>query len=107
MWRFVNRHDNIIRMETATALGCVAIEPLGPYLQREFRGQINDRFKQAIGFLARQVMEGRGYRVVRSGVRIPRKGGLFDGGTKYALQETPTSTHPPDSNELGAHREVC
>lgn len=84
LWDFLNRADNIIRMETATLLDCVAVEPLGPLLLREFSPGVAraDRFKQAVGFFAKQVLEGRGFRVHRSHCRIPREG-LFSSGTRY------------------------
>lgn len=83
LWGLLNRDDNIVRMETASALGCVAVEPVGPVLLREIGEEVRaDRVKQAIGFMARQVMERRGYRVDRSNVRIPRPG-LFTSGTRY------------------------
>jgi hypothetical protein len=83
LWDFITRPDNIIRMETASHLRRVAVEPLGPILLQEFGAQIHrDRIKQLIGHMARQVLEHRGYKVDRGNVRIARKG-LFTSGTRY------------------------
>jgi|SRR5450432_152923 hypothetical protein len=84
LWKTMTTHDNIIRMETATLLSRVAVEPLGPILLQGFGEEVRrDRVKQMIGHMARQVMEQRGYKVDRGNVRITRKG-LFTSGTRYA-----------------------
>jgi hypothetical protein len=50
-------------MQTATDLDRVAVEPLGKYLVLEFGEEaIDDRFKQFIGHIARQIMEAIGYK---------------------------------------------
>jgi hypothetical protein len=83
LWALLNRPDNIVRMETATLLDCVAVEPVGPILLREIGDEVRaDRVKQAVGHMARQIMERLGYRVDRNNVRISRPG-LFTSGTRY------------------------
>jgi hypothetical protein len=84
LWKTMTSNNNIIRMETATYLRRVAVEPLGPTLLQEFGDGVRaDRVKQMLGHMARQILESRGYKVDRGNVRITRKG-LFASGTRYA-----------------------
>lgn len=88
LWAFMNEHDTLIRMETATYLGRPAVEPLGPLLLNEFGDKVREhRVKQMIGHMVRQVVEARGYIVDRQGVRITRSGNLFTSGTRYVRRE--------------------
>lgn len=83
IWKFLVRVDNVIRMETATALDRVAVEPLGKLLLEEFGVEIEDeRTKQMIGHMARQIMYSLGYEVDRQHLRITREN-LFMSGTSY------------------------
>lgn len=83
LWEFMRRYDNVIRMETATFLERAAVEPLGPFLLDEFGGEINqDRHRQMIGHMARQVMEALGYEVDRSSLRLTRPN-MFTTATAY------------------------
>jgi hypothetical protein len=87
LWEILNRSDNIVRMETATMLECVAVEPLGPVLLRELGDDVRvDRVKQTVGHMVRQVLERLGYRIDRNNVRIPRPG-LFTSGTRYVPKD--------------------
>ena len=85
LWNFVNDHDNLIRMETATYLSRPAVEPLSPGLVARFGDEVRqDRVKQMIGRMVRQVMERRGYRMDQQSVRIPADANMFSSGTRYA-----------------------
>src|SRR5690242_1232479 len=58
IWAFLKTSDNLVRMETATFLERAAVEPLAPELVRHFGPEIaQDRLKQMIGHMARQIME--------------------------------------------------
>ena len=84
LWVFLNEHDNLIRMETASDLERVAVEPLSERLLATFGDEIRqDRVKQMIGRMARQVMEERGYRIDRQNVRISSELNMFASGTRY------------------------
>ena len=85
LWSFLNRGDIIVRMETASYLARPAVEPLAPLLLREFGGEVAQRrIKQMIGHMARQIMEGQGYNVDRSGVRIAGyQNNIFSSATRY------------------------
>lgn len=84
LWLFLNERDNLIRMETATYLERPAVQPLSPGLLARFGEEVRqDRTKQMIGRMARQVMESRGYRIDRQNVRIPAEANMFSSGTRY------------------------
>lgn len=83
LWLVLTRADNVIRMETATYLEQAAVEPLGPELLDRFSVCVNDeRVKQMIGHMARQIMEHLGYEIDRPGLRIMREG-LFTTAARY------------------------
>jgi len=85
LWTFLNKPDNVVRMETATYLARPAAEPLAPGLLSQFGAAVrNDRIKQMIGNMIRQIIEPLGYHIDRQNVRIPpdRKE-LFTSATRY------------------------
>nr|WP_306263365.1 hypothetical protein [Pararhizobium sp. IMCC3301] len=85
IWAFLNEHDNIIRMETATYLARPAVEPLSPKLKAKFGDDITeDRVKQMIGHMVRQIMEKRGYHHDQNAVRISRALNIFTRASRYA-----------------------
>jgi hypothetical protein len=82
-WVFLKRPDNLIRMETATLLDRAAVEPLAAGLVAEFGNEVrDDRAKQMIGHMTRQIMEALGYKLGRTGLRITRAS-LFTSGATY------------------------
>lgn len=82
LWGWLTRSDNVVRMETASYLERAAVEPLGPILAADFGEPVaEDRHKQMIGHMVRQVMEALGYELVQPGVRIAK--GLFTTGARY------------------------
>lgn len=84
LWSFLRRVDNVIRMETASFLERSAVEPLGPILLAEFgEPAAEDRHKQAVGHMVRQIMERMGYELVQKGANIPK--GMFSTGARYQL----------------------
>ena len=88
VWRFLNQADNIVRMETASYLGRPAAEPLSPGLVARFGSAIGeDRLKQMVGHMIRQILESRGYRLDRGNVRITREGNIFSSATRYRFEE--------------------
>jgi hypothetical protein len=83
IWAFLKRPENLVRMETATYLDRTAVEPLGPGLLRMFGPEIaEDRLKQMIGHMARQIMEAMGFELDRTGMRITRES-MFTTAAKY------------------------
>ena len=84
IWAYLQSPDMILRMKTASYLGKPAVEPLSPALLRQFGGEITqDRYKQMIGHMVRQIMEHHGYQLDRSGVKIRRPGNMFYSASKY------------------------
>lgn len=83
LWEFLKQPDNVIRMETATLLERAAVEPLAVGLVAEFGDEIrDDRIKQMIGHMAKQIMAELGYEIDRSALRITRPS-LFTSATTY------------------------
>jgi hypothetical protein len=83
IWAFMKRPDNLVRMATATYLDRAAVEPLAPGLLRMFGPEIaEDRLKQMIGHMARQIMEAMGLELDRTGVRITRES-MFTTAARY------------------------
>lgn len=83
IWDFMKCHDNLIRMQTATFLERAAVEPLGPELLLRYGPDIaQDRLKQMIGHMARQIMLAMGYDLETKGLRITRPG-MFTTATRY------------------------
>lgn len=86
IWPWLIRADNVVRMETASYLERAAVEPLGPTLVADFGEPVaDDRHKQMIGHMVRQIMEELGYELVQQGVRITK--GLFTTGARYQREE--------------------
>lgn len=87
LWSFLRERDNLIRMVTATLLERAAVEPLAGPLVEQFGDQVgDDRTKQMLGHMVRQVMEALGYEIDRTGLRITRPS-LFTSGACYRLPE--------------------
>lgn len=83
LWEFLNDRENVIRMETATLLKRPALEALQNLLVERFGQEIqDDRYKQMIGRMTRQIMEHAGYSLDQTGVRITSKI-LFTSAARY------------------------
>jgi hypothetical protein len=71
IWEFLNRESTLGKLEAASFLNRPAVEPLASDLLEEFSSEIlQDSYKQMIGHMVRQIMEARGYTLVRRDVRI-------------------------------------
>ena len=88
LWTWMWREDNVIRMETASELKRVAVEPLQQGLLQHFEPQIirRHRIKQLIGRMARQIMESRNYKWIGKDYKVTT-GDLFITGSKYRRQD--------------------
>ena len=86
LWRFINEKESVVRMEAATYLSRPALEALQPVLIERFGDEVkndhNDRIKQMLGRMARQVMEHHGYELDQMGVRL-RRSELFLSAARY------------------------
>jgi hypothetical protein len=82
LWKFVNREEIVARLDTATDLGSPAVAGIEEPLLSEFGvGVLDDRTKQMIGHMVRQVMDAEGYEVEKQNVKI--SSALFSKGTRY------------------------
>lgn len=89
VWNFLNKTENLVRMEAATYLSRPAIEVLSPHLIQEFGVDIKvDRMKQMIGHMVRQIMEYRGYQVDRGNVKIRTTDNIFSTATRYISKKS-------------------
>lgn len=87
IWDFMKDPENLIRMQTATFLERAAVEPLGPGLLLRYGPDIaQDRLKQMIGHMARQIMLAMGYELDTKGLRITRPS-VFTTATRYRLRD--------------------
>ena len=84
VWKWMWRDDNLVRLETASDLRRVAVEPLQRFLLQDFTPAFvtQHRVKQMIGAMARQILEHRGYEWVGKGYKVST-GNLFTTGSKY------------------------
>ena len=86
LWEFLNSHDALLILETATYLKRPALEGLQPQLLAKFDDGIRaDRWKQMMGRMVRQIMYSRGYRLDRPGVRT-RVNDLFTSAARYVKE---------------------
>ncbi len=107
LWRYLKEHDNQVRMLTATFLERAAVEPLAPGLVCEFGTDVaDDRIKQMIGHMVKQIMAALGCELDRLGLRITRIS-LFTSGARYRgrnLRESRPMTITREQREAWASK---
>lgn len=109
LWGYLNRPDAISRMETATDLERPALEGVEEQLLEVFGAAVlEDRTKQMIGHMVRQVMERCGYIIAQQNVKITN-GAPFSRATRYKKPDAMTfhvhrSTEKPDTYALTADK---
>ncbi len=82
LWQFLLQETIVSRLETATDLGSPAVAGIeGPLLEEFSEKVLNDRVKQMIGHMVRQIMEAKQYEVEKQNVTI--RSALFSKGTRY------------------------
>lgn len=87
LWSFLNQPDTIVQLETATALDRPAVEAIEePLLEKFGAAVLEDRVKQMIGHMVRQIMEHRGYVIGVQNTKITN-GAPFSRATKYRLPD--------------------
>ncbi len=83
LWAFLTRADHALMMTTASKLRRPAVEGVAEELVKEFGDSIReDRMKQMIGHMVRQIMEAHGYQLDTQGVPV-RIGDLFSKASRY------------------------
>ena len=87
LWAFLNDDASVRAMEVATDLGAPAVAGIAEALLRRFRGDVLDnRTKQMVGHMARQVMERRGFVVDQKEVKMNSV--PFAKATRYRRTDT-------------------
>lgn len=83
LWLYLRRPETVLAMEVATKLRKPAVEAIGDDLIRDFGTVVQqNRVKQMIGHMVRQIMESRGY--ILDAQRVPcRFDSLFSSGSRY------------------------
>jgi len=95
VWQLLNSEEWVAKQITATKLGKPALEGVEDDLLEEFKEEaLEDRFKQMIGHMCRQIMEAKGYVIDRQNVRV-LSGAPFTTATRY---------RHPDDVRLFAYR---
>lgn len=90
LWALLNEAEARIRMRTASDLGRPAVEALEEQLLERFGDKVlEDRVKQMIGHMTRQVMAQEGYVVDAQNVKITG-GAPFSRGTRYRRPDATT-----------------
>ena len=86
LWQFLTEGDNFIRMETASYLSRPALEPVQPFLIQKFGSEVlndkNNRLKQMMGHMVRQIMEHHGYKLDQTDQKL-RNNDLFSRASRY------------------------
>jgi len=85
IWKFLHEHDNLVRLELASELHHPAVEGVVTRLEASFGHHGNlyqDRYKQMIGHMVRQVMGRIGYHLDGQGLKVKR-GALFNKASRY------------------------
>lgn len=90
LWAFLTSDENVVRMETATSLERPALEGVEEGLLSEFGADVlDDRVKQMIGHMTRQIMEQRGYVVAVQNVKMT-SGAPFSRASRYKRRDEMT-----------------
>lgn len=87
LWSFLNEDVMRVRLRTASDLGRPALEAVEePLLERFGADVLDDRVKQMIGHMTRQVMEQEGYIVDAQNVKVTG-GAPFSRATRYRRRD--------------------
>src|SRR5688572_22191929 len=86
LWAQLQKPETVLAMRVASKLRRPAVEAIGDDLLERFGERVREnRVKQMIGHMARQVIEAEGY--VLDAQRIPiRFDDLFSSGSRYRLR---------------------
>ncbi|WGI22431.1 hypothetical protein [Amylibacter sp. IMCC11727] len=88
VWEWLHQPDILIVLETASVLRRPAVEGLSPHLKKAFPDLVTClKFRQMVGHMVRQVMDGQGYALHRSNVRIPQSASIYGYGNVYRIPQ--------------------
>ena len=87
LWQFLHEPLNIKGMETAADLERAPVEGISRELLKEFDNEVReDRVRQLIGFMVRQIMEARGFQLHTQNA-VVRFGNVFSRASRYRRVE--------------------
>lgn len=90
LWQLLTGEEARLRMQTASDLGRPAVEGIEELLLKTFGAQLlDDRVKQMVGHMARQVMEHDGYVVDAQNIKLTN-GAPFSRATRYKRRDSVT-----------------
>ena len=85
LWVFLNEPPTVAKMKLATDLGRTAVEGIEEDMLERFEADVDDlledRTKQMIGHMIKQVMSVAGYIIDQQNVKVPT--GVFNRATRY------------------------
>jgi hypothetical protein len=82
--KFLAEAENVLRLEVASELRHPAVEGVAALLVERFGDEVrDDRTKQFIGFVTRQILEARGFVLDAQNLRTRFGAGLFSRGSRY------------------------
>ncbi len=85
LWIFLNEPETVLRMKTASDLGKPALEGIEETLLERFEQHVEtlseDRWKQMMGHMTRQVMAAAGYVIGQQNVKV--NSAVFTRATRY------------------------
>ena len=95
IWAFLTEDPTVLRMRTASDLSRPAVEAVEEELLERFgESALEDRTRQMVGHMVRQIMERQGYVIAQQNVKVT-SGGPFARATRYRR---------PDALLYHAHR---
>jgi len=89
LWSYLNEDSTIDTMKTAARIRKTPVELIEESLLARFEGhrlELDDRVKQMVGHMIKQVMAAHGYVIDQQNVKIPK--GFFSRGTRYRHPDT-------------------
>ena len=83
LWIFLNEHDNVIRLQTASELRRPALEALATRIIDKFGDPVRaDRVKQMMGHMTKQILESNNFEWDTFHIKV-RNGDLFTYASRY------------------------
>ena len=83
LWKFLNEHDNVIRLQTASELRRPALEALATRIIDKFGSPArDDRVKQMMGHMTKQILESSNFEWETFHIKV-RNGDLFTYASRY------------------------
>ena len=86
LWEFLNQRECIIRMSAVSEVRRPAVEGVSRLLLEKYKDRVReDRCKQMVGNMIRQIMEKNGFEHSTHNIKV-RFGDLFTKGSRYSMK---------------------